>query len=238
MSERYVVAIVSLSTSVEDEARALAADLGTIAYEERQKLAPGLPAIVLSTTELELAEVFTAKLRGRKHRAHWCSSSDVVPASEMTRLRNFAFEPDALVAGDERLPWSDISVLIRATHRFHTEGTTTVKTTKLDLGRAVLTGGLMITKTKKQEVVTRSDNSEPVLYIFRASGEPAWILHEQRTNFAALGADLTPTAPRNFVLAIDRIRARATNARFDERLAARKTTPDELDLLAHILAVS
>ena len=156
----------------------------------------------------------------------------------MTTLRRFTFEPDALVAGDARLPWSDISVLIRATHRTHGESTATVKSTKLDIGRAVLTGGLMITKTKKTEIVTKTDESEPVLYIFRASGDPAWILHEQRTNFSALGPELTPTAPRNFVVAIQRIRKLATNARFDERLVSRKISPEELDLLAHVASIS
>ena len=47
----YVVAILELATSVEAEAAALAADLGSTAYEQRLHLVAGLPAVVLTTAD-------------------------------------------------------------------------------------------------------------------------------------------------------------------------------------------
>src|SRR5262245_32281101 len=114
--ERYFIAIAALGTSVEVEAKALAADLGTIAYEERLKLAAGFPAIVLATTDGGAAETLLAKLRARKHRAQLCRSSEVVTESAMVSLRNFKLGADTLDSGDDQLPWADVSAFIRARH--------------------------------------------------------------------------------------------------------------------------
>ncbi len=230
MSERYFVAIATLATPVEDEARALAADLGTIAYEERQKLVPGLPAIVLSTVELERAEGLTAKLRARGHRAMWCRASDVVASSAMTTLRRFTFEPrrarcPVMHACRGRHLRADSR---HAPHARRRDAPRPSRSTKLDLGRADAHRRLMITKTEKTEIAVerrRIREPSPCSTSFGASGDPAWILHEQRTNFSALrpraapphGPDLT------FVLtSIQRIHQACKlvpdAARFDERL--------------------
>ena len=234
--ERYHVAILAIATSVEQEAAALAADLGTIAYEERVKLAAGVPAIVLSTPELGRAEALAGTLRARRHAVHVCRASDVVASSAMTSMRRFGFDAEAIVAGDARLPWHDVSVLVRATQRRLVETTETVKEKKLSLGRALVTGGLVMRKSTERAVVTRSEDFEPVLYLFRHGGAP-WLLREHGTHYGALGAMLAPVSSRNFAIAVEQIRARAPHARFDDRLLARKSATD-IDLLAHLIAIA
>jgi hypothetical protein len=64
--DRYVVAIMALGTTVEAEAQALAADLGTTAYEGRLKLVAGVPAIVLATTDIDAAQLLVGKLKSPK----------------------------------------------------------------------------------------------------------------------------------------------------------------------------
>ena len=51
----FVVAITQLALSIEDESKALAADLGNTAYETRLILNGGLPAIVLQSPQREWA---------------------------------------------------------------------------------------------------------------------------------------------------------------------------------------
>ncbi len=236
-----VIAIARLGTPIEREAEALAADLGTLAYGERLKLSAGLPAIVLSTPDEARAESLLQNLRRRGHEAIACLASDVVPSGAMISLRRFRLDDDALVASDqaeERLPWNDISALLRATQRTRTQTVDVVKEKKFDLPRALATGGLIRNRTTKREVSTRSEVIEPVLYLFRRSGKTPFILREQGTHYGALGSQLEPTAPRNFKLTVDHLRARAPLATFDERLLTRKCSPQELDLLAHLLALS
>ncbi len=211
--------VTRLVTSLEQEVAALAADLGTVAYDERFKLSAGLPAVVLSTPDDERAESRLQELLARGHGAVTCHSSDMVPASAMVSLRRLRFDDDALVATDlpdARLPWDDVSVLLRATHRRQVESVEIVTEKKFNLTRALVTGGLVMKKTRKREVATRTDESEPVLYLFRRSRQTPWILREQETHYEGLGAQLAPTTSRNFTVTVEQLRARSTLATFDD----------------------
>ncbi len=235
----HVVAITRLATSVEQEAAALAASLAALPYTMELKLRVGLPAVVFETADEDRARALAAELRRRGHDALVCDTDDVVAANDMTPLRHFRFDAGALVLvashGDAEVPWSDITALLRATHRTESKEVRTVTERKFNAGRAILTGGLSISKTTKREIETRTDDSEPVLYIFRRHGAP-WLLGQYHANYGALGARLAPTAIANFLTTIERLRALATAARSDDRLMARRTTIADLDLLAHLLA--
>jgi hypothetical protein len=236
-----IVAITGLATAADAAAAALARALGTLPYDERRKLAAGLPAVVLTSADPARADALAATLRALGHRVIACASESVVSSSEMVSLKRFALDEDALVATDrgERLPWGDVAVLVRAVERRRVETTTLVKEKKTDLVRAVVTGGLVRSKTTTRAETARSDESEPVLYLFRGSGATPWILREQGTHYEALGARLSPTAAPNFLATVAELRARAPQARWDERLVARRVpSPEELDLLAHLVAWS
>jgi hypothetical protein len=236
--ETYLVALTSPAKRIDDEARALATDLGTTPYEARLKLAAGVPAIVLSTPDRTRADALAAALRARGHLALVCATSEVVAASAMTSLRRFQLDDDAILAGEARLPWDDMSALVRATHRRIIETTEKVKEKQLSIGRAIATGGLVMRKTTTRDVTTRNEDTEPVLYLFRASGEPAWILRERGTHFGALGARLSQMSSQNFATTVEVLRSRAPHARFDDRLLARKPSFEDVDLLAHLIAWS
>lgn len=232
MTERYVVGITALATPVEAEAKALAADLGTTVYEEKLKLTAGVPLFALSTTDGAAARDLVAKLRARGHRAQVIRAAEATAAR--TVLKHFSFDADGIDNGADQLPWDDVSALIQARHQMHSEKTTTVKERKFDLGRTVMSGGMITSKTSTREVVTTKDDVENVLYLFRASGEPPWLLREHGTNFSCLGTRLDPSAARNFATAVERFRAHAPHARFDNSLAHRPIK--DADLFAHLLA--
>ena len=73
----HVVAIASASP-LETEAAELAAHLGTTAYEERLKLAAGLPAIVLMSADASRARQLCADFEDRADTA-------LLPAAPMMR---------------------------------------------------------------------------------------------------------------------------------------------------------
>ena len=236
----HVVAIAQLGTSIEAEADALAASLGTLAYEEKLKLRAGAPAIVLSTPDAGRAATLADEIRGRGHDVLVCDTTDVVASSAMTSLRVFRFDPEALVAAvalaELELLWNDIAALVLATHRTHTETVETVQKKQFSLSRAIATGGLLHSKKVKSEAVSRSDDSEPVLYLFPRSGQPPWLLTQHRADFGALGDRIAATAAPNFRLTVELLRERARFAAFDDRLVKRKGTIAEIDLLAHLVA--
>lgn len=233
--ERHFVAVSALATSVDAEAKALAADLGTLAYEERLKLAAGLPAIVLASVDGEVASALAGKLRARGHRVQLCRASEVVAAEAMVSLRRFRLDADGIDAGDARLSWGDISVFVHARQRRIVDSIEQVKDKKVALGRALLTGGLMMRKTTTREVVRRSEDYEQVLYLFRADGGTPWLLRERGTNYAGLGASLAPTAAASFAAAVDILRANASQARYDATLL-RRSAIEDVDLFAWLIA--
>jgi len=231
MNERYFVAIRALSGPIEVEAKALAADLGTTAYEERLKLTPGLPAIVLATVDEAAAVALVAKIRARGHRVQLCRASEVMDAGDMVSLKHFTMSAEGLESGTARLAWKTITAIVRARHH-EAKQTETVKEKKFDLGRAVMTGGRLIKKTQTKEVVTRNESMEQVLYIF--GGTIPWLLREQHTNYGGLGDAIQASAIQNFATAITEFRKRAPHARFDDSLMRRPVT--DVDLYVHLLS--
>jgi hypothetical protein len=255
----FVVSIVELATTPEFEAQALADSLGGTAYEHRLRLSAGSPANVLMTADQELAARTLAQLRARGHGAVLLDGRAVVASEHMISMRRFGIDSDEVtIAGPTatRLPASDILVLLRALHRTRTDTRAEVKTKSFSLGRALATGGLMASKTTKNEQLSSSAETEPVLYVFRASGETPWLLRERATNYSALGRELAPSSMQNFLTTIRRLRELAPRAMYDERLlslrvasgppATRRgiaeetstsSTASAIDIAAHALAL-
>jgi hypothetical protein len=253
----HVVALLEVRGPIETEAASLARDLGSTVYEERLKLAAGLPAIVLTSADAGAAHHLAAQLVARGHDARVCNTAEVIPSGDMFALRRFAFEPDALVSLDVagRLPYDDILALIRAAHQTRTETRTETKSKQFSAGRAILTGGLVMRKNVTREEKTIANERDHLLYIFRASGEAPWILRERGAQYAGLGDEAGPSSAQNFLTFIARLRKMAEGAVYDERLMRPRTAPSRVvrtgggasegfsvssasgvDLMAHLLA--
>ena len=255
----HVVAIAELATSLEAEAAALAQDLGTTAYEERLKLAAGLPTIVLTSADPAPARALLGKLRARGHGVVSCDAAEVVPSGDMVPLRRFAFEPDALVALDvegARLPYGDILGIFRASHLMRAETRVESKSKEFSVGLAVLTGGLVLTKSVSREAKSVTQEREQLCYLFRAGGDTPWLLRERGTQYAGLGAAAGPSSAQNFVATMTRLRQLSPGAVYDERLMNPRNAPTRpirtgggssetvgtssasgVDLIAHLLAL-
>jgi hypothetical protein len=247
MSSGYVVAIVELAGPSDAAAPALASALGTTAYELKLVLAGGLPAVVLMTPSADRAAAATAAVRNLGHRAIDCARAAVVPSAKMTPLRDFRLEETEIVAnehGAERLPYEDVLALLRAWHRTTTETTAEVKERKISPGMAIATGGMVISETTTRRVTSRSEDREQVLYLFRLSGAPPFILRERSAHYGGLGSDTARTTLENFAIAVGRLRQASPRAVYDERLLTARPVRgvgdpiDGMDLLAHLVAAS
>ncbi|WP_438010411.1 hypothetical protein WME89_18305 [Sorangium sp. So ce321] len=257
----FVVAILELATSVEAEAAALAADLGSTAYEQRLHLVAGLPAVVLTTADPAPARALLRSLRARGHGALAVDAAAVVSSGDMLLLRRGRLEPGGLAAEDptasgvavepaaaaERLPFDDILALIRATQRQRVTSKVEVKERKFAPGSTMMTGGLVMSKTVTREETRVSDERSEVLYLFRKSGERPWLLRERGASYGWLGGTMAPSSLQNFTATVALLRQRAPGAVYDERLTgARRQIPfsgngspspdPNADLLAHLLA--
>jgi hypothetical protein len=243
----FLVAITRLDAPLEDEAVPLAKDLGVTPYEARMLLAPGMPAVVLTTPDRDRALAVLSGLRARGRDAVACDSSAIVGAERMIAMREPTFDDLGVRAtpnDGEVLPYSDVLAMLRASHRVSTETKTEVKEKKLRPGMMIATGGLVNSKTVTKEVVTTTEAREQVLYVFRKAGGTPFILHETGTRYAGLGADVGRSSFENFGKIIALLRTRAPGAAYDERLVSRKVadakggTVASVDQLAHVLALA
>ena len=255
-----VVALTTLATSVDVEAPLLADDLGLTVYEARQKLALLLPAVVLMSPDRERTTSLLAALRRRGHGAIACDARAVAPSGRMTVIRRFHLELDALVLegtdGDpaaERVPFADMVALIRAAHRHSTLTHEQTKEKKFRPAAALITGGVVLTKTVKKDVVRTGEEKEQVLYIFRRGGQLPCLLREGSAQYGGLGQAVQPTRLLNFATTVRLLREGAPRVPCDERLVTMKKAPEPpnapgtprlfdretggTDLMAHLLAM-
>lgn len=241
----HVVAITELRASDNAALGGLATELGTTLYELRLLLNAGLPAVVLATVEEDKAAAALSCVRRHGHRAIGLDRREVTPNASMTALRDFRFDPEGLapaMTSSELLPYSDVLAILRATHRTTVETKKEIKERKLRPGMAIATGGLVMTKTTKREVTSKTEERQQVVYLFRASAAPPWIFREHEARYGGLGADLRPTSLENFATTIRRLRSHAPQAVYDERLVNARPVRgvadglDAADLLAHLIA--
>lgn len=253
-----IVAIIALGTPVEVEVPRLAGELGITPYETALLLRAPSPVPVLRTEDRARALDLLAKLRRRGHDAVACDARAVVASSAMTQVRSFVLEQDALSARctnghTDRVEWTDVVAFIRAVHRTRNESIEKSTGHKLDLGRAAMSGGIMVTKKVTTTSTHTSEEREPVLYVFRQNGAP-FLVQQSRLRYDGLGPDLRPSQTENFSTLVRVLRARAPRAAYDDRLitsrpstdrvragahgAVQSSTSDGVDLLAHLVAMA
>lgn len=254
-----IVALTALRSSVEDEAPRLAADLGTTPYDTALLLRSPPPVPLLRTEDRARALALLSRLRERGHDAVACDVSAVVPADAMVHVRSFRLELDALLVAttttaSDRVAWGEIVALVRAMHRTRTESEEKNAERKFSIGRAALSGGVLMTKTMTSTTKHASEEREQVLYVYRRGATPL-LVTQSRARYDGLGTELRPSQIENFTTLIRLLRERAPDALYDERLLAPRpgldrvragatsgsvtaTSSDGIDLLAHLIALA
>lgn len=243
-----VVALVGLApgSAIDVEAAALAPVFALPLYETALVLRTASPSVLLRTADKERAIEVLGALRARGHEAVACDEEAIVSSETMPLVRGFALETDAFVAlegGVEtatiagRVAYGDVIALLRATHRARTSKTEKTKERSLSLGRAVLTGGLLLTKTTTKESIRTADEQEQVLYLFHAGGPP-WLVRATKARYDGLGDARRAASLENFLTLTAALRERAPAGAYDERLLQTKAAPEATDLLAHVLALA
>jgi hypothetical protein len=234
------LAILNAPPRGADLAPAVARALGVTAFEANQVLRGTPPWVLLKTPDAAKAARLATELASAGVIAVELAT---VPTTEtMHEVRGFAFEPDALVSlnqngTSERLPWAEVSALVRGFRRVATTDVEVHRERKFDLGRAVLTQGLVLSKTEKKVTETHGEAREPIVYLLRRGGAP-WFTTESRCRYDGLGPLLKPARVENFNTVVKQLQARLPQVPFDDRLLkARSHSPEEVDLLVHLIGL-
>lgn len=234
MKDMHILAVDHLGEDRESLSLALAQALGITLYEARARIAgAGMGPIIIAS----FGDKFDADNRAEQLRAAGISplllSQDEIETDE-TRIaaRTFLLEDTELVIGtrtgkEVRMAYSGITLIIRGTRITRDTRTETEKSTKFAPGRAILSGGLMLTKSVKVTSQTDTDVRDGFFHLYGATLPPI-TFPESGVLYDSLGTAMQPTRTANFVRLLRELRQRCTAALFDDRLLSR---PGQIRLL-------
>src|SRR5689334_18374070 len=184
-----LVAIVRAPADGEAAAKALAAASGLTLAEARMRLAPEPPALLARLPPDEAAALVAAlRKSGLASLAvdmHGAGKDRLAAHSVSFGDSGVTFTPrfgDAL-----ELPWGDLVAILRGLRASRSEVERTEKSRRFSLGRAVVTGGLAISRTSKKTVHERTESAEQVIFAYARDGRAA-VLAEHQLDFSCLGA--------------------------------------------------
>ena len=216
----HLVATVRSPADLAAGVAALVASAGMTPAEARMRLAPEPPAL-LARLPVEQAATVVAALQ-RAGLAALAIDEAVPTDADRLQARSFAFEPGAgrftTRTGETlTLPWGEVRLVLRGlrTARVTTEHTEINR--KLALGRAVLTGGLVLTKKTTSTVRGAEEDPEQFLLVHGDSGQRV-MLAEQAMEFSGLGPLLQPARSANVAVLAQELKRRTPGAFHDDRL--------------------
>ena len=144
------------------------------------------------------------------------------------------------------LAYREVDLLLRGVRIDERTELKTTEQRKFSAGRALLSGGLILTKkSRKLEQVT-SEERDDFLHLY-SEGRPPLVFRASAVNYQGLGPALQPSTAANFTYLVGALRRSSSQAVYDERLANRQARArvlgpaltENLDvavsLLAHVL---
>lgn len=208
------------SGATESAAQRLAELLGSTALEARMWIASPIPRVVGRAVDVERAEGLASALEREGFHAEALDEVELERAAkEVRHVRTFQFGESGLSVADGALGWGEIATIVRAVSRGNVVRST-VSVEKVHVGR----GGTV-------DVVRESTHEEhpkgELVYLFAVQG-PAWLFGMDTLRYATLGMPLRPTQRDNFLAVIERIRAGAPRAHYDDELV--RLGPPRLDV--------
>ncbi len=223
----HIVAIHHLGQDRESHAPALVIALGMTMYEVLSRLrSPGNgPFTVGVFADQERAVQMEAKLRSAGFSAVFLTEDEIAAELSPLIVRKFVLSEHDLAVVTENgqnlsIPFRNVRLILRGIGIVRGTTTETVKSRSVSLGRAVMSGGLMFTKTTKtvQEFAVEERSAFFNLY---AEGNPVMVFRENAIVFDSLGPALQASRALNFTYLIAELRRSCQNALYDERLLTR-----------------
>ncbi|WP_243304265.1 hypothetical protein [Geothrix oryzisoli] len=154
----------------------------------------------------------------------WISDPAQVPTdARRAVLRGLAWTTEGFEAQDAQggthvCPFPAVRLLQRGARIRTTTDLETTTTRKLDLGRAVLSGGMMLTKKVTRTTEHTTHAKEPFLLVQRDDGLPDLMIYEHRMNYQCLGPAMGPATLANLLLLTARFQALCPQAPLDDRV--------------------
>ncbi len=223
----HIAAIYNLPEHKDDLAEALAAALGTTVYEALSRLRVPVkgPLVAASCRDHEAAEKIAERLASGGFDAIVLDQDEIETESAQFIVRKFRLDDEALDVESGKgqnliIDYRSIDLLLRGTGIARKTEIETSKERKFSLGRAVLSGGLVMSRTKKITREIKTEEREGFFNLYSGS-LPTLVFRESVLVYDSPGFALKPSRVANFAYLISELRMRQPDAAFDERLLRR-----------------
>ena len=223
--DTHILAITALDGAPEAQQAALAAALGIAVFEARQRVLPPPPRVVATLADPAAAARLAAPLADAGFAPVVLRRGDCGDEDHRVVVRSFLFHPAGMRVetrtGERHVVRFDgIRRLLQGQDFVRTEETRTKTRRRLDLGKAIATGGISITRKEKTRTTTTREAGGPFLLVY-AAGLPTLAFRETELQYQGLGNLVQPGRPANFQRLVAELRARAGAARWNGQLLTR-----------------
>jgi hypothetical protein len=186
-----------------------------------RRLAGILPRVLLPATPAGDVDGIVAALEGLGFAVVALDPALVPGDDQRVIARRLEIDRSGLLATDgpgveHHCRVSAISVVQRGVRTLRTSEQVTTSERKFSVGRAVMSGGLMLSKKVDKKEVKTTETQEPFLVVQRYDGQPDIIIYERRLDYRFLGADMQPSSRGNLEVVWARLQAMAPT---DDRVA-------------------
>ncbi len=208
-----------------------------------------LPRGMLNDPDPERIAVAAARLEQAGFIALTCDPNTLPADDGRIVIRTLNLSAGGFTAVDRRgvehrIPAGGVALFQKGTRVTTTTETEQTTERNFSLGRAALSGGLILTKKVEKTTTHTSTAHDTFIVINRVDG-PDVILYEKRTDYRFLGAALQPASNANLMKTLATLRALAPAAPFDDRVGRPgfvtgqlATRADPVDLALHLVRLA
>jgi hypothetical protein len=221
----WVLAVRALEGPDAARIEALSSAIGITAYEARPRAFGLVPHVVATFGQRPAADRAAEILEDAGMQPLLLGEDEMESDAGRVVARSFVLGPSdvRIVLRDGRTfdcAGADIALLLRGTRIRQDQRTEVTTERKLSVGKAVLTGGILLTKNKKKETTVSTEVREGFVYLYGV-GLPDIVISETAVLYDGLGPAMAPTRAANFARLVTELRARAVGALYDERMLTR-----------------
>lgn len=232
-SRLFIVAVTRWhrGRDLERELPALAASMGVGLYDARIRFNAPLPVFVGVNLARDVAGERLEAFRSFGHGAVMCDVDSMAAPATMPSIRGFELAADAFLGVDAQqrpchLSHAGLRGIVRAVALGSVTQTLETTTKKLSVGRALLSGGLLLNKSVTNVQTHAATERQQVAYLFHEGQNGPVLLKEHSLNYEGLGPKRGHSTLQSFSALLDALRRAAPAAFYDERLVAHKRLAD------------
>ncbi len=200
----------------------LAAQLAGLATADVMRLLTGtFPRILLRNAPEP--EALLAAFQAEGYLAWASDPAQVQSDAQRMVLRDLSWTEDGFLAQDgqgrsQACPFAAVRLLQRGTRTHAATVLETSTSRKVDLGRALLSGGMMITKKVTTTTERTTHAKEPFLLVQRSDGLPDLMIYEHRMSYQCLGTAMGHATLANLGLLVAKFQSLCPQAPLDDRV--------------------